>query len=900
MIGECVSHYMILEEIGKGGMGLVYKARDTHLDRLVAIKILPPEKISDLEHKRRLLQEAKAASVLNHPHIITIYDVDVTDGVAFIAMEYIKGKTLSQLIPKTGLPPKEAIKYAIQIADALAALHARGIIHRDLKPTNVMVAEGSIVKVLDFGLAKLMELIIGENETIQPSMERTSSGMIMGTPTYMSPEQLEGKSVDTRTDIFSFGVLLYEMLAGHRPFQGNTGFAVTTAIMNNEPVPLTQVNRNMPPEIDRTVSHCLEKDPRQRFQNAADLKFSLEWLVQDIESGKLQAFKQSTEASGRIHHKVFALALLPVILVTAGALVYWTRPAPQSLPDPVSLTFDSGLTTNPTLSPDGKLLAYASDRSGEGNLDIWLQWIAGGQPVRRTHDPIDETDPDFSPDGSSIVFRRMGSGIFIIPTLAGEERQIAPSGLFPRFSPDGMQILYWAGDEDNPAPSGKIFITPLGRSAPIQIAANFADARYPLWASDGKHILFQGRRSPGDETEWWVVSTATGSAVNTGILTELRKRKLSPIPGPGDWMGDVLAFSAFSGAAQENQHIWQTILHAPDFRFSGSFKQITFGTGLECEPSIASDGKIALTSLHHRINLWRLPLQKGESHQRSLERLSETGTIDLNPSISSDAKKVAFLSRRSGISEVWIHELESNKENKLTIGPGDKSAPVIAPDGSLVAYSAIENGKPSIYIVPIDSSRSGGARRVCENCGTPSDWTPDGKEILYTAGFPQWVYRLNLESGASVPILQHPAYNLDQPHVSPDNRWIAFVAAISPDRSRLFISPMENTTPAKPNKWIGITDGSSWDDKPRWLGNDALIYYSNRDHFGCVWKQHLNSTTMQPMGSPSAVCHLHQLRCSPRTLYRKDFEITTARNLLILNLVEITGNIWSTPLSSSP
>ena len=240
MIGKTISHYQILEKLGEGGMGVVYKARDTHLDRLVAIKVLPAEKVADPERKRRFVQEAKAASALNHPNIITIYDIDQTDGVDFIAMEYVAGKTLDQRIPRKGLRLNETLKLAMQMADALAKAHSAGIIHRDLKPSNVMVTEDGLVKVLDFGLAKLTEVERDEEGT-RTTLLQTEEGAIVGTVSYMSPEQAEGKKVDARSDIFSFGAVLYEMVTGQKAFQGESKMSTLMAVLKQEPKPVSQL-----------------------------------------------------------------------------------------------------------------------------------------------------------------------------------------------------------------------------------------------------------------------------------------------------------------------------------------------------------------------------------------------------------------------------------------------------------------------------------------------------------------------------------------------------------------------------------------------------------------------------------------------------------------------------------
>ena len=898
-IGQTISHYTILERIGKGGMGVVYKARDTRLNRLVAIKTLPPERIVDQDRNRRFIREAKAASALNHPNIITIYEIDTTDQVAFIAMEYIKGKTIRDVLPPGGFNAGQALKYSVQIADALAALHREGIVHRDLKPTNIMIGENGDVKVLDFGLAKLAEEADTTDRSILTTAGGTDDGAVFGTLPYMSPEQINGRTVDTRSDIFSFGVLLYEMTTGRRPFLGEDRSSIAAAILQDEPIPLTRVKGSVPPEIERTVTRCLEKDPQRRFQNAADLKFALEWLARDFDSGKLRPEEHQDSGQRRKGKMIAAFALLAVILALAAAVVYRFRSPRQTtlIEDPRRITFDLGLAVCPALSPDGTLLAYSSDRGGNGNLDIWVQQIAGGEPVPRTFDSTDEFSPNFSPNGDSIVFEKGNRGVFLVPTLAGEERQIASSGYAPRFSPDGSRIVYWVGDADNLAVPGKVFIATLDGNAPTQIGAEFADAKYPLWAPDGKGILFQGVHSPGEEAEWWIVPVAPGPAVNTGILKELRKQGIVPMPGPGDWKGNQIAFSA---EENDGRHIWLATIKAPEFRIDGPILQVTKGTATEDEPSIAGNNQIAFSSWFHNNNLWRISLQMDESNSEDLERFSKTGAYDSHPSISADGKKMAFLSKRSGTFQVMVRDLESDKENSLTVDMGEKSAPVITPDGSLVAYSETANGKRPIYVVPTDMSQQSVPKKVCEDCGAPSDWLPDTSGILYTSGAPLSVYQLDIASGASSLVLRSPESGLDQPHISPDGRWIAFVANVSPDRSRICVTPLNTGTESSPNQWIAVTDGNSRDDKPRWLGNDSLIYYSNRDGYGCLWKQKLRPDSGKPDGIPEDVHHFHEFRLSPRTLYRSGFEIAVTRNFAVLNLVEMTGSIWLTSFQPDP
>ena len=272
MIGGTISHYEIVEKLGEGGMGVVYKARDTHLGRFVALKVLPPEKVADAERKRRFVREAKAASALNHPNIITVYDIDQHCGTDFMAMEYVAGQTLSRLIAR-GLAAKEALKYAIQIADALAAAHAVGIVHRDLKPANVMVAETGLVKVLDFGLAKLTEVAVSPEDSTRTEQQSTELGVIVGTAAYMSPEQAEGQAVGARSDLFSFGALLYEMLSARRAFAGPSNMAILAAVLHKEPAPL---GGEAPSGLEQIVMRCLRKRPEERYPSACELKQALE------------------------------------------------------------------------------------------------------------------------------------------------------------------------------------------------------------------------------------------------------------------------------------------------------------------------------------------------------------------------------------------------------------------------------------------------------------------------------------------------------------------------------------------------------------------------------------------------------------------------------------------------
>jgi serine/threonine protein kinase len=353
----------------------VYKARDTQLDRLVALKFLTPDRARQADRANRFLQEARAASALNHPNIITIHEIGEFEGARFIAMEFVRGKSLDELIGRRGLRLGDALRYAIQIADALAKAHAAGIIHRDLKPANVMVSDDGVVKVLDFGLAKLADPADAPGQfaaTVSiKAAQHTEDGAILGTVAYMSPEQAEGKKVDARSDIFSFGSMLYEMLTGRAAFHGDSKLSTLSAILRDNPSPLRKVALDAPAEIEKIILRCLRKDPDRRFQHMDDLKVALLEVKEDSESGKLDAVPLPPVPS---HGKPWLWVTLVAVLLVAGAGEIWWQQRGEAKPPLTGklsrLTFDSGLTTDPAISADGKLLAYASDRENRGN--IWM------------------------------------------------------------------------------------------------------------------------------------------------------------------------------------------------------------------------------------------------------------------------------------------------------------------------------------------------------------------------------------------------------------------------------------------------------------------------------------------------------------------------------------------------
>ncbi len=904
-----LAHYRILERLGAGGMGVVYKALDTHLNRTVAIKVLPPEAVSDPVRRQRFIQEARAASAIEHPNIVTIYDIAEADGQHFIAMQYVAGQTLRSLAARGGLLLPDGLRYAAQAADALAQAHARGIVHRDLKPENIMVLEQEgrpgQVKILDFGLAKLMEPAESSESVATRSMRlgeelRTEEGTILGTAAYMSPEQAEGKKLDARSDIFSFGSVLYEMVTGRRPFQGETRMATLSAILRQEPEPISERVPGAPPQLEWVIRHCLRKDPSRRFQHMDDVKTALEELKEESESGQLTVIS----APPRRRWMPLMVAGGVVVLATVVGLSWWVATrrssAPQQAQGPVltRLTSDTGLTTQPAVSPKGDLLAYASDRSGEGNLDIWVQQIGSGQPLRLTRHEADDEEPAFSPDGTRIAFRsgREGGGIYVIPALGGEGRLLVREGRRPRFSPDGTQILYWTGRD-----FGKIYVVPSTGGAPRPVRPDFYSARNPVWSPDGKYILFHGSKERNELIEaesydWWVSPVKEGPPVRTSAVPLLRGQGAAPAARiflPDLWLPETneVVFSARLG---DTTNLWKLAISPASGRVTGAPHRLTFGTGVEVSASAGAPGRLVFASLTNNLDVFGLPIDADQAKlQGELQRWTNDPALDMQASVSADGKRMAFASTRSGNLDVWWKDLASGREAPLTLGSWQEFSPLLSQDGSKVAYVAGDSSKPSIHLVHIGSEAGGGIQsgapeRLCEDCGTPYGWSSDGKKLLYAHwGPPAHVRVIDLTSRQSLELLRHSKHNVWSARFSPDDRWVAF--NVQP--GGLYVARFQGG-PIAATDWTAVTDfgPGSWSPD-----GQVLYLLPTQDGFRCLWYLRLDPATKKPAGPPQPLYHFHRARLSMMNLEGSP-SLSVARDKIVFTLEELTGNIWMAKL----
>jgi len=763
MIGKTISHYQILEKLGEGGMGVVYKAQDTHLDRFVAIKVLPAEKVADPERKRRFVQEAKAASALNHPNIIHIYDIDQQDGVDFIAMEYVPGKTLDQLTPRHGMRLNEALKAAVQMADALARAHAAGIVHRDLKPANIMVDEHGLVKVLDFGLAKLTETLPpGEDDATLAFRPSTEEGKILGTVAYMSPEQAEGKKVDTRSDIFSFGSVLYEMFTGRRAFQGETKASTIAAILKEEPKPASQITEALPKELERVITRCLRKDRERRTQHLDDVKLALLELKEESDSGKLSDVPVSRPSPRRV--LLWAVAVVAVLCVVAVAL-WFSRSTPQPPEVPLvasPLTSYPGLESQPAFSPDGNQVAFSWDGEKQDNVDIYVKLVGTGKPLRLTTNPAEDTSPAWSPDGRLVAFLRALPGgkaaVLLVPALGGPEQKVAETtALFSptAWSPDSKWLVI--ADKSSALEPSALFLLSIESGEKRRLTTPPDQSTSDIFAAfspDGRTLAFL--RTIGSILS---ASSIYLLAVSSDLAPIGQPKRLTfgnRIVGGLAWTpdGGEIVFSSDILTASD---LWRVAV-------SGSGKPqrlASFGNNAH-DPAISHQGhRLAYSQWSGDTNIWRAEVPGADGKMNRPMNLISSTRSEGNPQFSPDGKRIVFVSDRSSLSgeEIWVCDSNGSNAIQLTSLGAHSGTPHWSPDGERIAFDSNAEGQWEIYVI---SANGGKPRRLTTNPAkddAPS-WSRDGKWIYFCSdrtGEDQ-VWKMSASGGEAIQLTRKGGY----------------------------------------------------------------------------------------------------------------------------------------------
>ncbi len=771
LVGRTLQHYRIIAKIGEGGMGVVYRARDEHLKRDIAIKVLPPELMIDPERKKRFVQEARAASALNHPNIVTIYDVTSEGGIDFIAMELVAGKTLDQKIGRKGMKFPDTLKCAIQIADALATAHSAGIIHRDLKPANILVTESGHVKVLDFGLAKLTQPPNGEGIDSSSAAMSTEEGRVMGTAAYMSPEQAQGKLVDARSDIFSFGAVLYEMATGQRAFPGDNTASIISEIIKSDPPSL---NAASPQDFEKIIKHCLRKDSARRFQHMDDVKVALEDLKDACESGKPDKPEARPQRAGRCIAIWTSAAILLILALGTMFIVYRqsSRKAPSF--SVVPLTSYPGVQQQPSFSPDGSRVAFSWNGEKEDNYDIYIKPLGPGPARRLTSDPAPDSLPKWSPDGSWISFSR-GGFTYLISPEGGVERKLC-RGPAHSWTPDGKFLainlkesvskpwmLYFVsvetGEKEGPLNSSQP-----GRLGDIQ----------PVFSPNGRSMAFtRFSGSVGFVNDIYVLPLVNGKPGGEAWgLTNDNRFVLSLA-----WTTDSSEI-VFSSNRSGRASLWR-IAVSP-----GAEPQRIPGTddGGSSTISRSTPSRLVYTRGYSNDNIWRTQITGNGTIASVPERIIASKNIEWDPQYSPNGDRIAFRSNRSGFIEIMVCNSDGSNPVALTSFNGARQAgsPRWSPDGRRIAFDSEGPDDAKIFIIDAD----GGAPRPL----TTGDWR-DIRPSWSRNG--DWIYFGTNRSGTfQIWKLSATGENVQQ--VTRDGGTEAFE---SPDGQTLFYSKESAATP---------------------------------------------------------------------------------------------------------
>jgi Tol biopolymer transport system component len=746
MVGTTLLHYRILGPIGKGGMGEVYAAEDLKLSRRVALKVLPTALADNPDRRRRFEREAKVVAALNHPNIVTIYSIEEAQGIHFLTMELVQGKTLYELVSGQAMRLDRLLPLAVAVADAVGAAHRQGIVHRDLKPQNIVVDEGGRPKVLDFGLAKLRaESGTNDRGTQLPTEAETREGRILGTVYYMSPEQAEGKPVDARSDIFSLGVILYEMITGRLPFRGDTPISTISSILRDKPESILDRDRTLPRHLARIVNRCLAKDPDRRYQTAVDLRNDLEGLEEEIRSGEIV---DEGEIQARPRRASGHWALAAVGFICAALVLYGIDRVSRDRRAPVPSSFEgmkitrlttTGRADEAAISADGKYVVYVE--TGAGGHSLWLRQVSTPSSVQIVP-PTDADifDPTFSPDGDAIYYLRNERDandptLYRVPVLGGPSiRTLATVSERISFSPDRSRFVFlrfgvaetliMVADRngDNPraiaarklpdeyvgetawSPDGSVIavaavrwtgrmdhsviVVPSGGGEERTVSRRtWGEIGEIAWLPDGSGLVVEAREATFGSTQLWEVSYPEGRTRR--ITNDLNAYHGVGLTADGDSLVTVLV--------ERESHVWITPGADPT-----NAARVTSGTKrADGQVSWAPDGRIVHTSnVSGNIDLWITDADGAASSQLTFE-----DGVDYDPSVCPDGRYVVFVSDRAGSHNLWRIDLNGGNAIRLTTGEGEFH-PRCHGDGRRVLFIAQGPHLLGISEVPIEGGQT--------------------------------------------------------------------------------------------------------------------------------------------------------------------------------------------------
>ena len=886
--------YEIQAPIGAGGMGEVYKARDTRLGRTVAVKILPAFAAADPDRRRRFEHEARAASALEHPNICVLHDIgcetpvhpsrpDAPGGALhFLVMEYVEGRTLADRLRAGPLPLGQVLDVGAQIGDALAVAHARGIVHRDLKPANVMLVGSSgapRVKLLDFGLAKLSPQVLeaaADAETVPRRNPLTIPGAFVGTLPYMAPEQLEGKEADARSDVFAFGCVLYEMLTGRRAFEGASMASVISSIMTGPPPSAASLQPVTPYALDRLISGCLAKDRAERRESAHDLAEDLRSIAASDSwrpTGPVVLPQTTSSGSAKEDRRVtipwLALTVAAALVMTAVAVYQWARPGESDGPIlravPSQLTSTPGLQGEPALSPDGSQVAFVSDEGGTPH--VWLVAADGASTLQLTFGDDPDHDPAWLQDGSAIVFTRIRNGrrgIWRVARLGGVATLLVADAADPATSPDGLRLAFVR--EVAPSAEPRVFVAPLNDLDKAVQRTTDSDGlwehHHPVWSPDGRMLCYRAHHA------LWTVSPDGGKAKRLTLDNESARHPV--------WSPDGRSVYYTSGR-EGTVALWRVDTG------SRSPQRMTLGSGPESDASISRDGKTLVYSTNlEDYNIVVHEIASGAERTLGLQR------EDSMPRFSQDGLALIFLSDRvDGRDELWEQSLASgvapgDARRVTRHDAGDVVHPAVSPDGRWIAYYRVVEDQRDVYIVPID-----GVSPVQFTNDPASDiqpgWSPDGSQLAFTSDrdglFHIWVAPVanGRPAGPAQRITRGQAREM-APEWSPDGAWIAYTAEPTASTGDVWVTRSDGSgTPQRVTTGAGAL-------RVRWVKPDQMMVSGS---WGAAT---LSVRYVDPFTGAVTVP-------SPPIVFgddpaMSDFDVDMTHGRVAFGRVTRTGNIW--------
>ncbi|MFC1572128.1 protein kinase [Candidatus Eisenbacteria bacterium] len=772
--GDRLGHYQIGEELGRGGMGIVYRARDLKLGRQVALKCPWPELAAERSWRQRFLREARAASAVSHPNVVQVLEVFEQDGLPWLTLQFIDGRDLQVVLESGGkLPADTVMKYGEQIAEALRAAHAQKVLHRDITPRNIMVTSDGRALLGDFGLARIDIPEGNETAATTDPATATGEGIALGTPRYVSPEQALGRPLDGRSDIFSFGVVLYEMCTGKPAFSASKHGGLQDAIIHREPEPISRFTYDVPEELERIIRKAMSKLPEERYQDIAELLVDLCALRRRTEFRAYSATHSGELQPARLQHRKARFIWIGVAALAALVFLWQVlqRDAGSPLPEvrPFQVTKADASEGRPDFSPDGTRIAYESDKSGD--YEVYIVDTHGGNPFQLTNDPGADGSPSWFPDGSALAFasdRGKGSGVWKIGQLGGGATLLLPDAYDPAVSPDGRDIAFARMGLSR---NLRIAVAPLADLTHVTILTDDGDGvwhhRQPAWSPDGSSICYASRHG------LWIVPATGGDA-----------RRLTTQDFDSDPFWSPSGHHVyFSSQRDGTDALWRVKVDG------GEIERVTMGSGRENQPCISLDGcRLAYAT---ETVTRSLVIADANSGTETILRALQDAYF---PAFAPDAGQVVFASDRAGKTlDLWLQTLNNGEPvgtpRRLTELEGDASHPVFSPDGRWIAYYEILSEQRDIWIVSVAG-------------GQPIRFTDDPSMDI------------------------HPAW-------SPDGTRLAF-ASDREDGLRIWIAPVSNGQPAGPARRLTDESVAAW--APSWSQDGTMVaFVGAEDHGNQVW-----------------------------------------------------------------